>query len=117
MANEENVSEEPKLRFEYLNKYLEGEVQECEVGEKYSLGRGDTNDIVIDLEYVSKKHLLLYYDEEMGWVFENLSLNSSTWIHPKQYSQIFVGAKQNSPPTPLRSGSVVKARSFNFKFT
>ncbi len=83
MANEENISEEPKLRFEYLNKYLEGEVQECEAGEKYSLGRGDSNDIVIDLEYVSKKHLLIYYDNELGWVFENLSLNSSTWMHPK----------------------------------
>ena len=86
-------------------------------GNNYGFGRGDNNDFIIELEAVSREHLIVSYDKELGWVMENLSVNSSTWIHPKLYSQIFVADKSNSPPMFLRSGSIVKARSFNFLFT
>jgi len=78
---------------------MEGEECEMEPGEVFGFGRADDNYQQIELEGVSRKHLSVSYDGELGWVFENLSVNSTTYIHPKLYTQIFVADKANSPPT------------------
>ena len=55
------------------------------------------------------------YDAELGWVLEDIS-SSGTWVHPKQYAQIFTGAKENSPPVMMKKEEIVKAFCFTLQF-
>jgi len=65
---------------------------------------------------VSKKHILITYHPELGWLMENLSESSGTYIHPKQFTQIIVGDASNSCPMLLEGTTIVKARTFTFEF-
>mmetsp|Transcript_23443 Transcript_23443/g.17905 ORF Transcript_23443/g.17905 Transcript_23443/m.17905 type:complete len:267 (+) Transcript_23443:1038-1838(+) len=83
IKDEDQHKGDPILRFRYLNGYMMNEEVEMEPGSAYTFGRADDQDYQIELDGVSRKHAVVTYNAELGWLIENVSETSGTYIHPK----------------------------------
>lgn len=73
------------LRFRYKNGALNDKEVTLVPGKIYNFGKGaKVKDYKIPFDTVSRSHLNVWYEEELGWVYEDLS-SQGTYMHPRTF--------------------------------
>jgi pSer/pThr/pTyr-binding forkhead associated (FHA) protein len=73
--------------------------------QKNIIGRHNTNTVFIDDEQISRKHAVIYFDQENYWIEDLRSKNG-----------VYVNGKKIAQPQRLRNGNLIKLGASMLRF-